>query len=668
MKVTYNWLKDFVEIKIPAKELADKLTMAGLEVTHLETRDGDFVFELEITSNRPDLLSVIGIAREVAAITGKKLKPPQIKGSRPLKQTPGQLTIKIENKDDCPLYTAKIIKGVEVGSSPEWLKRRLELVGLRSINNIVDITNYVLMTTGQPLHAFDLNRIKDGAIFVRRAKGSEKIVLIDGEKYNLTKDMLIIADKGKPIAIAGIMGGGESEVNQSTCDILLEAAVFDPVTTRRASRALGLSSESSYRFERGIDSQSVEAASMLAVNFILKLAGGKLTFSKATSRPKTKKKTISLKHNEVSRILGRDYSAREIKQTLTSLCFLMGKHSRQDYKVSVPSFRIDVSQPVDLVEEIARISGYEKIPSRLPRIIPQDARIYSEWIKTRQIKNILISQGINEVVTYSLLGKRNINEFGYPDIELMTVANPLSSEQEVLRPSIIPGLITCVGYNLNQKQRDVRIFEIGNIFRNNQETPFLGVAYCGREPEKTLRLLRGLLEMLCYRSGISKYEFGFLAYPCFSKDISLSLVVNKKSCASLGMVKPAILEKLDIKDYIFAAEIDLELFFAEIEKSQKRYTPIPLYPEAARDISIVLKQNIPVGDVIKRIKLNQIRNLVEFNLKDEYSGKQIPPGHKGLTLSCIYRASDHTLTAQEVDISQQRILDILRTEFSAQQR
>jgi len=668
MKVTYNWLNDFVDITIPAEELAEKLTMAGLEVTHLEKRDGDFVFELEITSNRPDLLSVIGIAREVAAITDSKLRPLHIKGLRSLKQKTGQLTIKIENKNDCPLYTAKVIKGVKIESSPDWLKRRLELVGLRSVNNIVDITNYVLMETGQPLHAFDLNRIKDDTIFVRRAKGSEKIVLIDGEKHNLTKDSLVIADRQKPIAVAGIMGGRDCEVVQETCDILLEAAIFHPITTRRASRLLGLSSESAYRFERGIDMQAVESASLQAVNLILKIAGGEFVLSKSTPRPKTKQQIITLKHNRIKRILGSDYNIREIKQILNALGFTVGKQSRTDCKISVPSFRIDVSQPVDLVEEIARISGYEKIPSRLPRIIPQDARAYSKWIKTRQVKNILISQGVNEAVTYSLLSRRCINEFGYPDTKLMTVTNPLSSEQEVLRPSIIPGLITCIGYNLNQRQKDIRLFEIGNIFRNNQEKPFLGIAYCGKEPEKTLRLLRGLLEILCYRLGIAKYEFGFTRYPCFPKDVSLSLIVNKKICASLGMIKPAILENLDIKDYLFAAELDLELLFAEIEKAQKRYIPVPLYPEAARDISIILKQNIPVGDVIKRIKLNQIRYLVEFNLKDEYLGKQIPPGHKGLTLSCIYQARDHTLTTQEVDISHQRVLDILRTAFSAQQR
>jgi len=670
MKVTYSWLKDFVEIKIPARKLAEKLTMAGLEATSLEERNGDFVFEFEITSNRPDLLSVIGIAREVAAITGKKLKPPHIRGLRSATRKLGQVSIKIENKKDCPLYTARIISGIKVGLSPDWLKRRLELVGLRSVNNIVDITNYVLMETGQPLHAFDLGKVKADAIFVRRAREKEKIVLIDGQQRDLTREVLVIADKQKPIAVAGIMGGADSEVAQDTCDILLEAAVFNPVTTRRASRALGLSSESSYRFERGIDAQAVESASMLAVNLILKLAGGKLALSKTTSRPKTKKKTITLKHAEANRILGRDYSTKEIKQALTSLCFSMSKQSGGDYKIRVPAFRIDVNQPVDLMEEIARVSGYENIPSRLPRVIPQDARISSDWKKTRQVKNILISQGINEVVTYSLISKRMSNQCGYSDSGLTTIANPLTNQQEVLRSGLLPGLITCIGYNLNQKQKDIRIFEIGNIFRNHQERSFLGLAWGGRAYNALH--IKGILELLLQRLGIMDFEFVKLnsEQPLFQKELSLSLILNKntKILANLGMIKPAILEQFDIKNIVFAAELDLEMLFAEIAKIQKRYVPIPLYPEVVRDISIIVKKDLAVGDIIKKIISENIEYLIEFKYKEEYAGPQIPAGHKGLTLSCIYQARDRTLTAQEVDVSHQRVLSILRTDFSAQQR
>ena len=276
MKVTYNWLKDFVEIKISPEKLAEKLTMAGLEVTALEKKGGDFVFEIEVTSNRPDWLSVIGIAREVAAITGKKMKSVQTKKLQPAERSPQPLLVKIEDKNDCSLYIAKIIKGVKIGPSPQWLKERLELIGCRSINNIVDIANYVLFEYGQPLHAFDLDKLNGDLISVRRAKKDEKLVTIDGIERNLCPEILVIADLHAPVALAGIMGGKETEVSGATKNILLEAAVFNPVLVRRGRQKLGLQSDSAYRFERGVDSCGTQAASSRAAELIQKLCGGKL--------------------------------------------------------------------------------------------------------------------------------------------------------------------------------------------------------------------------------------------------------------------------------------------------------------------------------------------------------------------------------------------------------
>ncbi|MFC1657785.1 phenylalanine--tRNA ligase subunit beta [Candidatus Omnitrophota bacterium] len=681
MKVTYNWLKDFVDIRIPAETLAEKLTMAGHEVVRLEPRDGDVVLEFEITSNRPDLLSVIGIARETAAIIGRKLKPHtgyskpvSAKESRTSRvhDSASKFFIKVEDKRDCPLYTARVIQDVKVGPSPAWLKKRLELVGLRSVNNIVDITNYVLMETGQPLHAFDLNRLQGNGIFVRRAKPSETIILIDGQKCELSQEMLVIADSQKPVAIAGIMGGADCEVGKKSSAILLEAAVFDPIITRRASRLLGISSESSYRFERGVDAGFLESAVGLAQGLIVQLAGGQpVIYRKSASGKQATKKTVALKCSEIKRILGRDYTKREIKQTLSGLSFSMRQQSGKTYKVCIPSFRPDINQPVDLIEEIARISGYDQIPSCLPRIIPQGAEVYSSWIKTRQVKNILISQGLNEAVTYSLLSRRLVDEFGYPEAEIMTVANPLSSEQEVLRPGIIPGLINCIAYNLNQRRRDIRLFEVGDIFRNNREEPFLEIAYCAKKDEgEEISWLRGLLELLCQRMGIpkAKYKFRAQAHPAYYfEDISLSLEVDNKLCASAGRIKPSILKPFDIKDVVFAAALNLKVLFSAMDK-MKIYEKRPLYPGVTRDISIMLKENISFEDIITKILSLGIKPLSEIKYSDKFDGSQIPTGFKSLTISCIYRAKDRTLTAEEVDAFQQKVIDVLRTAFSAQQR
>ena len=687
---------------------------------------GDWVFEIEVTPNRPDWLSIMGIAREAAAITGKKVKLDSrcsmfdARKSKHRTANPKDLRLKIniESKRDCPLYTARIIKGVKVKPSPRWLKERLESVGLRSVNNIVDITNYLLLETGQPLHAFDLDRLTaPWKIVIRRARNKEEITTIDGIKRILNEDMLIIASgtngrtskqasrqADKPIAIAGIMGGCDSEVSQDTKDILLEAAVFDPIITRRASRKLGLLSESSYRFERGLDWQNVDFASWRAVDFILELAGGEFVLNKATALPKTQKKTVILQPGEVNRALGRNYNPKEIKKILSCLSFSISKQQGNSLKIEAPSFRTDVNQPVDLIEEIARLSGYENIPTSLPRVIPQ---IDASLVRNRRkiIKDTPISQGINEVITYSLISKNLANQFAYLDSQIIPIANPLTSQQEVLRPGLIPGLVSCIGYNLNQKQTDIRIFEIGNVFqmkpgfsysssgllsrrcKAQQEQVFLGLAYSGKDIN--LLYIKGILELLLERLGIGDFEFlkNDSEHPFFQRGTVLSLMlnpvrnttlpkgrtkisngVNKKICATLGMVKPDILEELDIKDLIFAAELELDLLFVKMQKIQKRYIPMPLYPEVTRDISVVLEQGILIGDIMKKIKLNNIPYLVEVNLKDYYVGEQIPPGYKGLTLSCIYRASDHTLITQEVESVHQEVLNILKTEFFAQQR
>jgi len=319
MKVTYNWLKDFVEIKIPPELVAEKLTMAGLEVTALTAKDKDYVFEVEVTANRADCLSVVGIARELAAVTGKKLAiATKSEGHQVTSCKARPFSIQIEDKKDCPLYIARIIKDVKVGLSPEWLRKRLELIGCRSINNIVDTTNYVLFTWGEPLHAFDLDRLSSDTVIVRRAKKEEKIVIIDGQEKTLDPDTLVIADKEKPLAIAGIMGGQDTEVTGATKNILLEAAVFNPVILRRSRRALGLESEAAYRFERGIDLGVVENASWQAAKYLQELASGECILVKSAGAPKIKPKSISLGISNVRKILGFNIAPARIKKILCS--------------------------------------------------------------------------------------------------------------------------------------------------------------------------------------------------------------------------------------------------------------------------------------------------------------------------------------------------------------
>ena len=434
MKVTYNWLKDFVEIKISPQALADKLTMAGFEVTSLEERGGDFVFEIEITSNRPDCLSVIGVAREVAAILGNRLKVighrSKRKSLQPTTYNLQPFSIKIEDKRDCPLYTAKIIKDVKIAASTDWLKDRLELIGKRCVNSIVDITNYILFTYGEPLHAFDLDKIitshqspvTSQGVIIRRAKKQEEIITIDGIKRILDEGVLIISSDaykqtgdrrpatGRPIAIAGIMGGKATEVTFNTKNILLEAAVFNPVLTRRARRKLGMQTDSSYRFERGVDPETAISASWQAVKLIQELTGGKIALAKASGVTKTKSRSVDLSVSSTAKLLGIEIAPAKIKKILSDLGFKPKAKSKNKFSVMVPGYRQDVALEQDLIEEVARIYGYENIPKTLPSIKPciSDERTMG---LASLVKNTLVGLGLNEAITYSLIDRNLLSGF-----------------------------------------------------------------------------------------------------------------------------------------------------------------------------------------------------------------------------------------------------------------
>jgi len=662
MKVTYNWLKDFVEIKISPQALGDKLTMAGLEVTALEEKGADFVLEIEITPNRPDLLSVIGIAREVAAITKSKIKnqKPNTKHQKPNSK---HLQLKIEDKKDCPLYTAKIIKDVKVGPSPDWLRTRLELIGCRSVNNIVDITNYVLFSYGEPLHAFDLDKLGN-TIVVRRVKNQEKIITLDQEERVLDADILVIADDRKPIAIAGIMGGKDTEVNYNTKNILLEAAIFNPVSIRRARQKLGLQTDSSYRFERGVDLGSVKSASLEAAKLIQDLTAGQLVNALEAGLPKTKQKAINLDTASVNKILGIKIPVTRAKRILVNLGFKVFQKKKNNFLVKVPLYREDINLAVDLVEEIARIWGYENIPKSLPKVSPDITASGTRGL-VALIKNILAGLGLNEVITYSLMDRSLFRDQQTPAIEIL---NPLSKEQEALRPTLIPGLGRCIAYNLNQKQNQIHIFEIAKSFRNIPSGPLevltLGIAICGiQSAPASILHLKGILEVVWERLGIKDYSFQTLSAP-----FAVAVYLRKEKIGFIAQLQRASLEMLEIKNKdVFSAEIDLDKLFSSLSP-QKKFTPLPLYPGISRDISLVVKEGVLVNE-IREAMLEKARPLLcAVKIIDYYQGKQIPPGHIGLTLACLYRSSERTLTEEEINSIHAQVLDVLVKNFAVQIR
>ena len=682
MKVTYNWLKDFVGLKISPQELASKLTMAGLEVKAIEEKAGDFIFEIEITSNRPDWLSVIGIAREVAAITGKKLKTPQVIGHLPVRQAgksqaKEKFDIQIEDKKDCPLYTARIIRGVRVGDSPQWLKDRLELVGLRSVNNVVDITNYVLFELGEPLHAFDLDKLAPGAIIVRRARSNEALVTIDGQAQKLNPEILAIADRQKPVAIAGVMGGKDTEVTAATKNILLEAAIFNPVVVRRSRQKLGMASDAAYRFERGIDPAIPEAASLRATELIRQVCGGSIVAVKSSGGLVRKQLSINLPFGDIKRHLGVDIPAGKLKDILLNLGFGVKPKNKETLAVKVPSWRLDVKVGIDLVEEAARIYGYENIPSTLASVILKNLKENSrEHIEL--IKNILTGLGLNEVITYSLVDRKSLQGFWEKKDQVIEIANPLSLEQEVMRPLLMPSLAGRVAYNLRQQNPFIRIFEIAKTYTLEagkvKERYCLGLALCGTESrwfgaklghigdEPGFLHLKGITETLFERLGLDIAE---IQYRFINSDEIEVLIKNER--AGLFRKLPAnILDALDIKHKdVFMAELDLERKILPLVVSENKFKPalVPRYPGISRDITLPVKIEVSFKEISAAIKQHQENLLAEARFKDCYEGEKTLPGFKRITVSLRYASVERTLTEEEVSPVHSRVVQALEEKF-----
>jgi phenylalanyl-tRNA synthetase beta chain len=676
MKVTYNWLKDFVDIKIEPGKLADKLTMAGLEVTSLERKDNDFVFEIEVTSNRPDWLCVIGLAREVAAITGRKLKLPHIVGPRPTQDKSQIFKIDIEDTKDCPLYTARIIKGVKVGPSADWLAKRLELIGCRSINNIVDITNYIMFVWGQPLHAFDLAALTGDTIKVRRAKNGEKIITIDGESKSLGKEILVIADERAPIAVAGVMGGKDSQVKEATRDMLLEAAVFAPALVRSGRQRLGLQSEASYRFERGVDICAVEVASLAAARLIVDTCGAEFTSAKKSGVIKSKSKKLVLASCALENILGKSISFAGAEKILKALDFKVKAKTKNNLTVEVPSYRGDVEEPVDLIEEIARIHGFENIPSTLPAIIPQNYTC-DEYDFVFKLKNILAGLGLHEAITYSLWDKNLKGILPLSHDQTAEIINPLNREQETLRTSLLPSLAACVAYNLNQKQEEARIFEIARTYRfidaHAQEVMKLGIALCGTKNiwseqgclKERLGILhlKGILEVVFQRLRIKDFRLEKSSLP-----EQFEIYCGQAKAGFMLKATKAALEKLDIKHKdLFLLELNLDAISSPIAAG-KKFLPLPGYPGIYRDISIIIKEETRADAMLEIVKKRCVGLLQELKILDYYKGKQIPKGFKGLTISCFYRCGERTLTETEINPLHNQVLNLLVGELGAQIR
>ena len=637
MKVSYRWLREVVNIPEDAEALARALTMVGIQLESKQPTGDDITLDFEVTVNRPDCLSVIGLSREIALIY--ESPAPAIDGLHKaqvllFRSNEGRFSdgskdvqILIEDSELCPRYCAQLITNIKVGPSPGWMQKKLEACGLRPINNVVDITNLVMMELGQPMHAFDFDTLKGGMIRVRKAQ-NEKLLMIDGKQRLLQENMLAIADAERAVAVAGVMGGRETEVTDSTTNILFESAYFQPASVRRTARSLELSTDASYRFERGADYKMQAIACLRAAALIEECAGGEVHPVLDVHPGKFQHVEIRLRHPRVARILGQSIDPHLADNILTALGFI----KKAENLWQIPSFRVDIFKEIDLIEEIARHYGYNKVPTTLPKIDKQNQKDHPTYQLERAANQFLRGCGIDEAYTYSF----TTDEMS----KAPRIVNPLAETASVLRDSLLPNLKDSVHYNLRHRNENVRLFEIGRVFLANEEKTKIGIAMLA-----DYREMKGIVENL----------FSALQYPQpLIRDGQI--VLEGKSIGRLEQSKidstPLQLCELDLTDLVLLPGRNL------------RYQAIIPYPVVERDLSFVVKKTVTFAEFEQTLNQLNVPELRNWKLVDRYEGKNIPANKLSLTFRMTFQASDRTLTSEEADSMFGKVIEALTQRFS----
>jgi phenylalanyl-tRNA synthetase beta chain len=711
VKVLLSWVRDFVSVPGTPEEVGHRMSLRGLALEGLEaapsgtlppgrTDEGpDAIMDFDVTANRPDCLSVVGIAREIACAYDLPLSVPGPSAPGFLK-TPALevaerdiLPVTIEEPELCARYTAAVAE-VKSGPSPSWMQARLQALGVRPISNVVDITNYVLLELGHPMHAFDFARLTGPAIVVRRARRGERLTTLDGKMRELDEDMLVIADAERASAIGGVMGGADSEVGATTIRIVLEAAWFNPRSIRATSKRLGLRTEASYRFERGTDLTAPVQAMERSCALIELTGAGKSSGTVVDVYPGVfEPSTLTISHGQINALLGMDVPAADIDRILRALGFqlrtLGGWQAAMPdaplpmaapgdiWQVEVPAWRVDIRRPVDLVEEVGRHHGFEHLPSTFPAVDqpppPSDARI----ARDARVRNALLGMGFSEAISFALIDREAATPFlnGTRAIEL---ANPLSEKFTTMRPSLIPGLIDVVSHNRRHERRDVRLFEIGTRFTPRGEERAAAIAWTGLATpdhwsggrrEVDFFDVKGVVEQICSLT-CSEPTFGAEEISYLVDGRSAAVSVDGRPVGVLGLLDPAVAEAREVPrgDFLYVAEINLDALGGHAGRGIRPAEPLPRYPSAVRDISILVDDGLSAATVRGTIRAAAPRTLIAVREFDRYQGKSVPEGKVSLSLRLTFQASDHTLTDDEVHDAMQRVAAALTSELGALQR
>jgi phenylalanyl-tRNA synthetase beta chain len=700
MNISYNWLKDLIDIDLSVEETATQLTRVGLAVDGVHPYADDFVIDIDLTSNRPDCLSHLGVARELRVITEKELiTAAQSHGDEINIPYPAVLSpdiVKIENPELCYRFTARIIRGVKIGPSPDWLVKRLEALGERSINNVADITNYVMLELGQPMHAFDLDKLAENRIVVRAARKGENITTLDEVDRELDSSMLMICDAEKPVAVGGVMGGLDSSITDTTSNVLLEVAYFDRVSIRHTSRKLNLVTEASYRFERGVDINNLQNASDRAAKMIVELAGGELgEFVDVYPKPqpvfRVESKDISF---ATKRLTGLDVSETECIRILNALGIAIDDESAirnpQSTIFVAPSWRHDIAIEEDLVEEVARHTGYENVKDELPPAYHAGEYQETELIE-RQIRRTLADLGFDEALGYSFIDTKHDEVYELvPGLLDERMENKYIELQDAviegavrMRPTLLPGLIESARVNFNQQNKNLRLFEIGRVFAARlsedglpAERELLSVLVSGNEmlegramPGRELDFYdaKGAVEAALERAGIADPEFAAAEIKHLRPGQAAAIVIRGKAIGSVGRLNEEIAANYKFRQAVYVAEIDLQAVL-EAPKRPAAYAPLSRFPAVVRDVSFAVTRAISFSDIKHAVEdqKSEICSGVEF--VDVYEGKGMAANERSLTIRLMYRSDERTLIEDEVEHVHKQILAAVEADLKIKQR
>jgi len=676
MRILLSWLRDFVEITESPDDLAKALTMAGMAVETVTETDGETIFEMEITSNRPDALNHFGMAREVAAIFRRPLREPVIDVPEADPPVGSKASIEIPDPDLCPRYCARVLVGVEVKPSPEWMRKRLELCGIRSINNIADLTNYVLLEIGHPTHAFDLDLLMESKVVVRRAKAGEELRTIDGVDRALSPDHLVIADARRPVALAGVMGGLETEISDSTRNVLIESAWFRPGSVRRTARHFGMHTEASHRFERGADIGSAPRAADRIAGLLGSISPGTVLRGLLDAYPgRVDRAPIRLRRASLQRILGAGLPDTEVEAILLALGFVL-QPTDGGWSVHAPSPRLDVEREIDVIEEIARVHGYDRFAPRLPEVRTPPASVAFRE-EERRLRDSARSLGYDETVGYSIISSAEAAQFGF--WEPVRLKNPLTELLDVMRNSAVPPMLKAIEWNLNRNESNLRLMEVGRLYRReNGEYTEPGVMVLGAtglarpaalgdagKPFDFYELKADVCAVLAPFDLMSQAWDDRELPAHYLAGESARLVSDGKVIAYLGRLDAQIAEQRKLRQPVYLAEIFLDPL-ADVSLRRLSYRALPRVPAVQRDFSLLVPEGTLFAEITAAV--GPLPHLVTLEPVEIFRGEQVPEGRYSLLLRAAWQRPDESLTDDEVNEYAQQILHSLTKKLGVEQR